>query len=173
MSALITVTLRTTQERIRMDKALPIKRIDALQPLSHDHHHGLLLSWKIRTGFKKGIDPARIKKYADWVFTEQLLPHFEIEEEYVFPVLGEHNDLAKRALAEHRKLKRLFLSKIDIAKNLVLIEEKLESHIRFEERVLFNEVQQVASTEELNRIASVHTPSAGLADEKWKDEFWK
>ncbi len=156
-----------------MNKTHPIKRIDALQPLSHDHHHGLLLSWKIRTGFKRRIDPARIKKYADWVFTKQLLPHFEIEEKYVFPILGEHNELAKRALAEHRKLKRLFLSKTDIEKKLVLIEEKLEGHIRFEERILFNEVQQVASPAELDRIASVHTPSATVSDEEWNDEFWK
>ena len=37
----------------------PQKRHKALQPLSREHHHGLLLSWKIRSGFnKKGIIPA-------------------------------------------------------------------------------------------------------------------
>ncbi|HOO09959.1 MAG TPA: hemerythrin domain-containing protein [Cyclobacteriaceae bacterium] len=156
-----------------MTKTLPVKRADALRPLSHDHHHGLLLSWKIRTGFRKGIDPARIKKYADWVFAGQLQPHFEIEEEYVFPILGEHNELTKRALAEHRKIRRLFQATTDMEKNLVLIEEKLEGHIRFEERVLFNEVQQVASPAELERIAAVHTPTASLQEGEWEDEFWK
>ena len=33
----------------------PQKRHKALQPLSREHHHGLLLSWKIRTGFSKDI----------------------------------------------------------------------------------------------------------------------
>lgn len=156
-----------------MNKTHPVKRIDALQPLSHDHHHGLLLSWKIRSGFKKDVDPVRMKKYVDWFFEDQLLLHFEIEEKYVFPILGEHNDLVKKALAEHRKLRRLFFSKTDITKNLVLIEEKLESHIRFEERVLFNKIQQVASPEELNCIARVHSPSPSKSNGKWDDEFWK
>ncbi|WP_241739476.1 hypothetical protein [Aestuariibaculum marinum] len=31
----------------------PLKRHKALQPLSREHHYGLLLTWKIRTGFKK------------------------------------------------------------------------------------------------------------------------
>jgi len=42
-------------------KTVPIKRSIALQPLSREHHHGLLLCWKIRTGLKKGIDIDRIK----------------------------------------------------------------------------------------------------------------
>ena len=34
---------------------MPIKRSEYLKPLSRDHHQGLLLCWKIRTGLKKGI----------------------------------------------------------------------------------------------------------------------
>ena len=32
------------------------KRHKALQNLSREHHHGLLLSWKIRTGLNKNIE---------------------------------------------------------------------------------------------------------------------
>jgi len=39
-----------------MEPKKPIKRDKVLQPLSHDHHQGLLLCWKIRTGIKKGIE---------------------------------------------------------------------------------------------------------------------
>ena len=49
----------------------PLKRHKALQPLSRDHHHGLLLSWKIRSGFKKNIDVERIKVYADWFYIRE------------------------------------------------------------------------------------------------------
>ena len=59
-------------------KNIPIKRHKALQPLSRDHHHGLLLSGKIRAGFSKNIEPLRIKNYADWFFKNHLIPHFEI-----------------------------------------------------------------------------------------------
>ena len=64
-------------------KTVPIKRSIALQPLSREHHHGLLLCWKIRTGLKKGIDIDRIKKYSDWFFKNSLLTHFNIEEELI------------------------------------------------------------------------------------------
>jgi len=60
----------------------PIKRHESIQPLSRDHHHGLLLSWKIRSGISKGVDINRIKKYADWFYTNHIKPHFGIEEKY-------------------------------------------------------------------------------------------
>jgi hypothetical protein len=46
----------------------PLKRHAALQPLSREHHHGLLLGWKIRTGLSNGAPLERIKAYADWFF---------------------------------------------------------------------------------------------------------
>ena len=56
----------------RMNTNAPIKRTEVLKPLSHEHHHGLLLCWKIKTGIKKNIDAARIKKYADWFYRSHL-----------------------------------------------------------------------------------------------------
>ena len=41
----------------------PIKRSEELVSLSRDHHDGLLLSWKIRTGINKGIELKRIADY--------------------------------------------------------------------------------------------------------------
>jgi len=34
----------------------PIKRHNSLQPLSRDHHDGLLLKWKINKGISKGVE---------------------------------------------------------------------------------------------------------------------
>lgn len=81
-----------------------------------------------------------------------LKPHFEIEEQYVFPILGIENELVKQALAEHRTLKRLFENEDDLSKTNSLIEKELEMHIRFEERVLFNAIQSLASSEQLIQI---------------------
>ncbi len=39
--------------------------------LSRDHPHGFLLSWKIRQGVKKEIEPERIKRYAGHFFFDQ------------------------------------------------------------------------------------------------------
>ena len=149
----------------------PLKRHKALQPLSRDHHQGLLLSWKIRSGFSKNIEAERIKTYTDWFFETHLMPHFELEETYIFPLLEADNELIKRAMADHRRLKRLFNAKDNIEKSLHKIEEELEQHIRFEERVLFPEIQKVATEKELEHIETIHNDE-GFVD-KTDDEFWR
>lgn len=150
--------------------AKPLKRHKALQPFSREHHHGLLLSWKIRNGFNKNVSVDRIKTYADWFFENQLIPHFELEETHIFPLLDPENDLIKRALAEHRRLKRLFNDEKDVEKSLHKIEEELEQHIRFEERTLFPEIQKSATEEQLARIEDIHDDH-GFEDNV-NDEFW-
>lgn len=153
---------------------VPIKRHESLKSLSHDHHHGLLLCWKIRTGFKKQIEINRLKSYTDWFFKNHLSPHFDLEEKYVFPVLGQEHELVKKALAEHRRLKRLFEDTADVGKNLSLIEEELDAHIRFEERTLFKEIQNTASPEVLEEIMEKHDGfDSDVHPEDWEDEFWK
>ena len=115
----------------------PLKRAKALQPISREHHHGLLLSWKIREGLKKEVDPGRITKYADYFWEHHLIPHFEMEEKYIFPILGAENELIKTALEQHKELETLFAMKTDLVNNLSAIEKALTIHIRFEEQVLF------------------------------------
>jgi iron-sulfur cluster repair protein YtfE (RIC family) len=150
----------------------PLKRSESLKPLSREHHHGLLFCWKAKTGIKKNVDVARIKKYADWFFQNYLVPHFEVEEKYVFPILGNENELIKRAVSEHRNLKRLLESTTtEFQKNISLISDELVDHIRFEERVLFGEIQKIATTEQLLSIEFNHS------DEKFVDNltdpFWE
>jgi hypothetical protein len=149
----------------------PIKRSESLKPLSREHHHGLLFCWKIRAGIKKDIEVSRIKRYADWFYQNYLVPHFEVEEKFVFPILGNENELIKKAVSEHRKMKQLFESTTEFEKNSSLIQEELEAHIRFEERVLFGEIQKIATAEQLLSIEFNHS------DEKFVDNltdpFWE
>jgi len=152
-------------------KTKPIKRHQALQPLSRDHHQGLLLSWKIRTGFAKGISVDRIKNYTDWFYKIHLIPHFKEEEKYIFPILGNDNELVKKAIAQHRRLDRLFNSSLELKKSLIRIEEELEQHIRFEERVLFNEIQKVATKQQMEFILEHHKETKFLDNNT--DTFWE
>lgn len=154
-----------------MKENKPLKRAKELQPLSHDHHQGLLLCWKIRMGFNAQIEPKRIKKYADWFYKIHLAPHFELEEKYIFTILNTDNELVMRALAEHRRLKRLFKETMELEKTLSHIEEELEAHIRFEERILFGEIQKSATIEQLAKIEELHSKSIFIENEK--DVFWK
>src|SRR5690554_427167 len=149
----------------------PLKRHESLVPFSREHHHSLLLGWKIRKGMKKGVDIKRIKKYTDWFFKDHIKPHFDDEEKYIFPILGKEHEMIKKALSEHCRLKRLFTEKDNVEKNLHHIEEELDRHIRFEERELFQEIQKVATQEELDKIEELHAELT--FEENTEDQFWE
>ncbi|CAN5534110.1 hypothetical protein BH11BAC2_BH11BAC2_16580 [soil metagenome] len=149
----------------------PIKRHIALQPISHDHHFGLLVCWKIKTGLSKAVEPARIKIFCNFFYEIHLNNHFIQEEKYIFPVLGEADELIKRALDEHYLLRQLFEVQGCSIQNLNLVEKHLEEHIRFEERELFYKIEAVATEEQLQRISNIKSEDI-KALEQWKDEFW-
>lgn len=145
--------------------------MEALRPLSREHHQGLLLCWKIRAAFSKNVSLKRVKRYTDWFFFQHIQPHFEIEEKYIFPILGEQHPMVKKATAQHRRIAKLFEDQEQIARSLSRLEDELASHIRFEERLLFNKVQQVASNQELQLIAEKHP--IHHFEENTEDIFWE
>lgn len=147
----------------------PIKRHEAIKPYSREHHHGLLLCWKIREGLKRDMAVERIKKYADYLWETQINPHFKAEEEYMFPVLGEEHEMIQQAKKEHKRLAELFNDTTNVLESLKAIEIELDDHIRFEERVLFNKIQEVATAEEMVIIDQHHEM---LGTDEWEDTFW-
>ncbi len=147
------------------------KRHRALKPLSQEHNEVLILCSRIGEGLQMHIPSKRIKNYADWLKTDYLDPHFELERKYVFPILGTHNVRVKRALANHRRLNRLFDETNNLNIILNKIEEELGSYIRFEERILYNEIQKIASAEELQTIENIHH-DLSFSEEVWEDRFW-
>ncbi|SDA48016.1 Hemerythrin HHE cation binding domain-containing protein [Algoriphagus alkaliphilus] len=153
-----------------MSPLTPLKRDPALRHLSHDHHHGLLLCWKIRQGFKLRIEPSRMKVYCQWFWENYLEAHFEEEEKVIFPILSEEYPLIKQALSEHKRLRKLFSIWEDPEKTLGQIEEELERHIRFEERILFPVIQEKASVEQLETIAK--SGDREKFQENESDPFW-
>ncbi|MCB0763869.1 MAG: hemerythrin domain-containing protein [Flavobacteriales bacterium] len=134
----------------------PLKRHDDLKPLSRDHHHALLLCWRVRRDLAERADLDQVLLECHEFFKIHIAPHFTVEEEAVFPVLGNEHPLVQRALSEHRRLVRLFSETKDPLSVLSRIEDELDAHIRFEERTLFPEVQRLASPAHLHRIAEVH-----------------
>lgn len=155
-----------------MKKPKPIKRDKALQPLSHDHHHGLMLCWKIKQGLKKGVTAERIMGYASHFFRDQLEEHFREEEEFLFPLLGMENEIVKKAVEEHKELKSLFFDS-STEEGCEAIAKQLNDHIRFEERILFNEIQKKTGKEELQKMnAQLHSRPAER-DLYWEDTFWE
>jgi len=142
-----------------------------LTPLIEEHNEVILFCERIRFGLKNNIESERIKKYADWFKEKYLDPHFEIEQEFIFPILGNNNVRVKRALANHRRLNRLFTETSDLNKVLHKIEEELSTYIGFEERVLYNELREIASPQQWEEIEKRHN-KLEFTEEMWKDRFW-
>lgn len=150
----------------------PLKRHEALRPLSKDHHHGLLLCWKIREGRKKQVGTKRIKAYTDFFYGSQLRPHFNFEEEEIFVLLGEDHPMIKKAKRDHQRLEQLFKQEDQVDRALTEIEKELEEHIRFEERVLFNEIQQEVSEDKLEALQNKEDEIKTPDPDDWNDKFW-
>ena len=146
-------------------------RHPSLKEFSHEHSAVLEMCSRIRIGLTNGTNHQRIKSYLDWFKVNSLDPHFEMEKNNIFPILGFTNVRVKRALANHRRLSRLFEETEDL--NIVLnkIEEELGTYIRFEEKILYNEIQKVANPIQLVAIERSHQKLC-CCDESWEDEFW-
>ena len=134
----------------------PIERITELKGISGEHRDGLLLCWKLRAGTARGVSPARIRRYCQRFLRDLLRPHFSVEEEWLFPSLGLDHPGVRKAMAEHRRLQRLINGRTDAVLAVTLIEEELESLIRFEERQLFSLVQEAATPGQLRELSEAH-----------------
>lgn len=143
-----------------------------LAGLGRDHHEGLLLGWKIRTGMAKDVPPVRIQRYCRWFLREHLVPHFAIEEDLLFPVLGPADPLVRKALAAHRRIQRLILGRSRPEVALTHIEEELEALIRLEDRRLLPRISEVATPALLAEVQRVHEALPEPQGGRPEDRFW-
>ena len=88
--------------------------------------------------------------------------HFRVEEEVLLPAFAGHGDpedpAVVRVLVEHVDLRRreqnLSAAKEPDPGELRELGERLESHIRFEERVLFPMIEEALPVDELERLGA-------------------
>ena len=154
----------------------PIKRHKALIEFSRDHHYGLLLCWKIRQGFAKGISPERISRYIEYFFKADLKEHFLEEEVKLFSKLPANDPLRIEAENQHKNIYILAeeLQQHNTDKNLITrFAKELEDHIRFEERTLFNHLQENLSMDDLAEASTHNENSCRADDDAWEDHFWE
>jgi hemerythrin-like domain-containing protein len=134
-----------------------MKRVPALRHLSDDHHTGLVLARRCKQVGRPDSDssPESIWTQVLEAFSSQLDPHFQIEEQHLLPALeaiGE-SSLANRIREDHRALRALHESKAPSPTLLNRFGELLESHIRFEERQVFEPTQHRLPADALEEIA--------------------
>ncbi|GAB3822566.1 hemerythrin domain-containing protein [Pontibacter rugosus] len=142
-----------------------MKRHPSLVPISRQHHGGLLTARLLQHGAPpyKGMPttPAAKRVYIINYLKEHLLAHFELEEQTVF-ILAAHTseELKQQAAAlqaAHHLLQQLILAlpqaeENDLPDRLHEIGQLLEQHIRQEERVFFEKLQQELPEEKLQLL---------------------
>jgi len=131
---------------------MPGKRDPSLIPLSHDHHHGLVLAFRLREGLPRNRQPAdnpqEQAEDAIRFFHDNLITHFRAEEEVLFPVIRAYVPHAAAMLdtltSEHSEIRAQVAilthagpDAATLQTRLKAFADLLERHIRCEERELF------------------------------------
>jgi iron-sulfur cluster repair protein YtfE (RIC family) len=134
-------------------------RDPALIPLSHQHHNALALCVLTRRSLAQDSSPANIARLARRAIDRyelELLNHFEIEEQVLFPACEEvpgSRPLIADLSKEHRTIEAL-IERLRAAPTASLLEDLcalLSAHIRREENDLFERVQRALPREALDR----------------------
>lgn len=153
-----------------------MKRNKNLVELSKDHHHGLLLGWKIRQGLKAGVALEEIANYIKHFTREALFPHFDEEESQLLPFIDERDSYRVRTIEEHRQLREILNALADTQNHneeyLLKLAAVLEAHIRFEERELFPYMEMLLSEDELEALGKLITDMHQPYTENYPNEFW-
>lgn len=142
-----------------------MKRHESLVQLSRDHHQALILAQLIKKNAPayKGMPttlPGKII-YAVNLFNTELKKHFEKEEamlQLVNEMYPAINKISGEIFEEHIALSALFLSLEGSADQENLLDElgnKLDAHIRKEERILFPLIQDYCTEEQLLQLKTI------------------
>lgn len=142
--------------RLILQTGTPMKRHPALQPLSRQHHLGLVIANKA----KSATDDDKLTHHQALVeyLTTAIPTHFEIERTRLADViLTKLSDdravkLAKQMLDEHEYIESLLANTDPSVDDVKELANALYDHIRFEERELFPIAETVLSDDELFAI---------------------
>jgi hemerythrin-like domain-containing protein len=130
-------------------------RDHSLIPLSHQHHNGLALCVLTRRSLAADSSPENVASQARRILERyelELVIHFEIEEQVLFPACGPM-PIIDELLAQHRAIDGL-AAQLRTAPSSGLLEQfcaLLSSHIRREENELFEQIQRELPQEALEQ----------------------
>src|SRR5450631_4008586 len=133
-------------------------RDPSLIPLSHQHHNGLALCVMTRRSLAADSSARNVAKLARRAIDRyelELVNHFEIEEQVLFPLCGKMA-LISELVAEHRAMEGQ-IARMRTGASAELLEEfcaLLSTHIRREEKELFEEIQRVLPRQVLDRAGA-------------------
>ena len=155
----------------------------ALIPLSHDHHHALVLALRLKKGGPASQNdrgwPTDISGQLQSTLEfakDELLPHFLIEEEILYPAAREQRSesldlLIGQLLEDHTSMRAVLhdlkstqAPESEILGQLQQFGAQLGKHIRREERELFPLIEQLVPPSQLqglsDAIVAAHLPGS-------------
>jgi hemerythrin-like domain-containing protein len=136
---------------------MAILRHATLQPLSRQHHQGLLVSLLLEKGLKKNASLKEMRDFIIQFWEEELRLHFEKEDFLFLPLAYKYPQLFEVLIQlknEHQEI-RLLIQKLNNEarseqyETIISFAKILEKHIRFEERQLFNIIQETLPEDEM------------------------
>jgi iron-sulfur cluster repair protein YtfE (RIC family) len=144
-----------------------MKRHPSLHPLSHDHHHGLVLSRRLQKASPDDAPEVRrnLARQVQEMWLTELHGHFRDEEDILMPALARQGDQHWPAildtLRQHVDLRRRIddlerALEAEVAPDAAALDalgRALQQHIRFEEDVVFPALEAALDEQELARLA--------------------
>ncbi len=157
-----------------------MNRTEYLRTLSWEHHDGLVVAFRLQQGINKNADPATMRKYILHVWETALKHHFW-QEEKVLPPQLESNDRGRELLHRMSDDHQFFRELIDQLnkknspdlKQIQEFADRLNRHIRFEERDLFPFLEENLAHDRLESIGQFLNDNHEKPDKNWSDAFWE
>lgn len=142
---------------------MPLKRHPALISLSHDHRSTLMTAQLMKREAPPypgmPVELSDKLQYVHMHFVMDMMPHFEREENVLFPFVAgkskEINDMIDELKNEHIEIQHRLNALPSLADQVSAMDKAgrlIEKHVRKEEREFFQMVQQVLSEEELLQL---------------------
>jgi hemerythrin-like domain-containing protein len=143
-----------------------------LIPLSHQHQHCLALCVRLDRAIQAGdVDLEAWQAEIQQIFEQEITFHFAAEEKELFPVAARYPELqplVRELLTGHAMLRNFFsraASRSLQVAGLQALVEKMASHIRKEERELFEGMQKLLTPEDLAAMGAALQQSLAEASD--------
>lgn len=147
----------------------PLVRHPKLQKLSREHHQILVFTLRLKKGLANNVDLNRLSSYTKYILDGLIIPHIEEEENILLNLLP-NTDEKKQILDDHNWFGTYRGKEHFSIDSLTKLSEKLEQHIRFEERIYF-ELIQINHLKIINQIK--WSDDENMSCMTWNDPFWK
>ncbi|MBN8663431.1 MAG: hemerythrin domain-containing protein [Chitinophagales bacterium] len=156
---------------------MPIQRSTALQPLSRQHHGGLLFCLLLKKGVRKNAPVGVMRDFVLDFWQKELQQHFHLEEAILEPFVTDLELKApmQRMLRDHAQIREA-IHLVELQPSLLRIQqvqELVEEHIRFEERHLFQIMETSLSPEVMQQIGGQLADAGEYNCNLYPVRFWE